>query len=188
MHCKAFTSAKIVKTTRGRIPILQCMWLSSLSLHGFERRWSAEGYQNTHYRGGPADKRKTELKKQECRIHYNLKEGWYSICGGDRYKCRRKVCQAQRHCSTIRLSGDRLTGGQQFQSSGHSVSDLVFTPVEQIFSKTSLWGRLEKKKFINHCDLLRGGLNKNLWSVKISRNIKIFELNCSHSLTVLMMM
>ena len=58
--------------------------------------------------------------------------------------------------------GTDVSVGQHFQSSGHSVSDLVFTPVEQIFSKNIFVRKVREKKLINHCDLLRRGLNRNL--------------------------
>ena len=70
-----------------------------------------------------------------------------------------------RHRNTVVQScyqGTELTVGQHFQSSGHSVSDLVFTPVEQIFSKNIFVRKVREKKLINHCDLLRRGLNRNL--------------------------
>ena len=58
--------------------------------------------------------------------------------------------------------GTEIAVGQHFQSIGHSVADLVFTPVEQIFSSNVFVRKVREKKLINQFDLIRRGLNRNL--------------------------
>ena len=70
-----------------------------------------------------------------------------------------------RHRTTVVQAcyqGTEISVGQHFQSCGHSVSDLVITPVEQIFSQNIFVRKVREKKLINQCDLLRRGLNRNL--------------------------
>ena len=70
-----------------------------------------------------------------------------------------------RHRNTVVQAcyqGTEISVGQHFQSCGHSVSDLVFPPVEQIFSQNIFVRKVREKKLINQCDLLRRGLNRNL--------------------------
>ena len=58
--------------------------------------------------------------------------------------------------------GTEIAVGQHFQSIGHSVADLIFTPVEQIFSSNVFVRKVREKKLINQFDLIRRGLNRNL--------------------------
>ena len=58
--------------------------------------------------------------------------------------------------------GTEIAVGQHFQLVGHSVADVVFTPVEQIFSRNIFVRKVREKKMINQYDLVRKGLNKNL--------------------------
>ena len=70
-----------------------------------------------------------------------------------------------RHRNTVVqlcYQGTDISVGEHFQSPGHTVSDIVFTPVEQIFSSNVFVRKVREKKLINKCDLLRRGLNKNL--------------------------
>ena len=70
-----------------------------------------------------------------------------------------------RHRNTVVqlcYQGTGIFVGEHFQSQGHTVSDIVFTPVEQIFSSNVFVRKVREKKLINKCDLLRRGLNKNL--------------------------
>ena len=54
--------------------------------------------------------------------------------------------------------GTEIAVGQHF----HSVAVVVFTPVEQIFSRNIFVRKVREKKMINQYDLVRKGLNKNL--------------------------
>ena len=55
-----------------------------------------------------------------------------------------------------------LPVGQHFRDVGHSVSDLVFTPVEKIFSKNVFVRRARERLLINNLNLISEGLNRKL--------------------------
>ena len=95
----------------------------------------------------------------------------------------------QTHLGNYVYAAD-IAVGEHFQSPGHTVSDLVFTPVEQIFTSNIFVRKVREKKLINRCDLLRRGLNKNLWVVTFQKSndcLKIFQHLCNISSSVLMM-
>ena len=52
--------------------------------------------------------------------------------------------------------------GQHFRLPGHSVSDLVFTPVEKIFSSNVFVRKVRERQLINKLDLINNGLNRKL--------------------------
>ena len=58
--------------------------------------------------------------------------------------------------------GTSLPVGHHFQQPGHSVSDLVFTPVERIYSNNIFVRKAREKNLINTLDLIEHGLNKQL--------------------------
>ena len=54
-----------------------------------------------------------------------------------------------------------LPVGEHFRGAGHSLSDLVFTPVEQVHG--NVFVRLAREKLIiNNYNLINNGLNKKL--------------------------
>ena len=52
--------------------------------------------------------------------------------------------------------------GSHFQGPGHSVSDMRFTPIEQIYSNNIFVRKTRERRLINTLDLIRKGLNKKL--------------------------
>ena len=58
--------------------------------------------------------------------------------------------------------GTEIAVGQHFQLPGHSVSDMLFTPVDHIFVRNIYVRKVRAKKIINQFDLVRKGLNRNL--------------------------
>ena len=52
--------------------------------------------------------------------------------------------------------------GEHFQSAGHTVSDMRFTPIEKIYSTNSFVRKIRERRLINQLDLIREGLNKKL--------------------------
>ena len=55
-----------------------------------------------------------------------------------------------------------LAVGQHFRLPGHSVSDLVFTPVEKIFSNNVFVRKVRERQLINKLGLISNGLNRKL--------------------------
>ena len=62
------------------------------------------------------------------------------------------------HCH----SNTTLPVGEHFRLPGHSVADLVFTPVERIYSNNVFVRKVREKLLINRLDLIENGLNKKL--------------------------
>ena len=58
--------------------------------------------------------------------------------------------------------GTTVPVGEHFQSPGHTVADMRFTPIEKIFSNNPFVRKIRERKLINELDLIRGGLNKKL--------------------------
>ena len=54
-----------------------------------------------------------------------------------------------------------LPVGDHFRQPGHSVANLVFTPVEKIFSDNVFVRKVRERNLINRLDLINSGLNKN---------------------------
>ena len=52
--------------------------------------------------------------------------------------------------------------GQHFRQPGHSVEDMVFTPVEKIYSSNVFVRKARERNLINKLDLIDNGLNKRL--------------------------
>ena len=52
--------------------------------------------------------------------------------------------------------------GEHFRGPGHSISNMVFTPVEKIFSENVFVRKAREKQMINKYDMITYGLNKNL--------------------------
>ena len=62
------------------------------------------------------------------------------------------------HCH----SNTTLPVGEHFRLPGHSVADLVFTPVERIYSSNVFVRKVREKLLIYRLDLIENGLNKKL--------------------------
>ena len=52
--------------------------------------------------------------------------------------------------------------GEHFQGRGHSVSDMIFTPIEKIYYNNIFVRKTREKRLINQLDMIREGLNKRL--------------------------
>ena len=56
----------------------------------------------------------------------------------------------------------KLPVGEHFQKAGHSVSDLIFTPVEKIYTDNVFVRKAREKLLINKLSLCDQGLNRKL--------------------------
>ena len=52
--------------------------------------------------------------------------------------------------------------GEHFQGRGHSVADMIFTPIEKIYSDNIFVRKIREKRLINKLDMIREGVNKRL--------------------------
>ena len=55
-----------------------------------------------------------------------------------------------------------LPVGEHFRLPGHSVSDMVFMPVERIFSSNVFVRKARERNLINQLDLISNGMNRKL--------------------------
>ena len=76
--------------------------------------------------------------------------------GEKRFTGHRDTITQQCHSATT------LPVGEHFRLPGHSVSDLVFTPVEKIYSDNIFVRKARERQLINKLDLINNGLNKKL--------------------------
>ena len=76
--------------------------------------------------------------------------------GEKRFTGHRDTITQQCHATTT------LPVGEHFHLPGHSVSDLVFTPVEKIYSDNIFVRKVRERRLINDLDLINSGLNKKL--------------------------
>ena len=74
----------------------------------------------------------------------------------ERFTGHRDTITQQCHINTT------LPVGEHFRMPGHSVSDMVFMPVERIFSSNVFVRKARERNLINQLDLFSNVLNRKL--------------------------
>ena len=83
-------------------------------------------------------------------------------CGETGKTAEERFCGHRNTITQQCRNNTNLPVGEHFRLPGHSVSDLVFTPVEKIHSDNVFVIKVRERHLINKLDLINNGLNRKL--------------------------
>ena len=83
-------------------------------------------------------------------------------CGETGQTAEERFCGHRNTIVQAYHQGTTIPVGEHFQLPGHSVSDLVFIPVEKIYSRNIFVRKARERYLINKYNLIDSGLNKKL--------------------------